>query len=173
MICFSINSNLFSQEDDRGFLVKIGQKAPDFSAKMIDGTTFKLSDNLGKIVVLQFTASWCSVCIKEMPLLEKEIWQIHKDKNFILIGVDRDEPLETVRKFAKATKITYPLVLDPGADIFGLYANKNSGVTRNIVINSTGEIVFMTRLFDQKEFDKMKEIIFKLVEESHQKLIEK
>ncbi len=168
IIIVTINISLFSQEDERGFLVKIGQKAPEFSTKTIDGSTFNLADNLGKIVVLQFTASWCSVCIKEMPHLEKEIWQPLKNRNFVLVGIDRDEPLETVIKFAKATKVTYPLLLDKGAEIFGLYANKDSGVTRNVVINANGEIVFMTRLFDKIEFEKMKQIIFNLVNENEE-----
>lgn len=164
MLIVIIISSAFSQEDERGFLVKIGQKAPDFSTKLIDGNDFKLSDNLGKVIILQFTASWCSVCIKEMPHLEKEIWQPLKNRDFLLIGVDRDEPIETVQKFAKFTKVTYPLALDIGANIFGLYANKNAGVTRNIVIDKSGNIVFMTRLFDKIEFEKMKKLVFELTD---------
>lgn len=162
VLIFIAKSLVFSQEDERGFLVKIGQKAPGFSTKLIDGNDFKLSENLGKVIILQFTASWCSVCIKEMPHLEKEIWQPLKNNDFLLIGVDRDEPLETVQKFAKFTKVTYPLALDTGANIFGLYANKNSGVTRNIVIDKSGNIVFMTRLYDIAEFEKMKKLVFEL-----------
>lgn len=69
--------------------------------------------------MLQFTASWCGVCRKEMPFIEKDIWQKHKDNEaFALCGVDRDEPLDKVVAFAQAmTGVTYPLGLDPGADI--------------------------------------------------------
>lgn len=155
----------FSQNstDDRGYLVKVGDKAPDFTATLNNGQTFKLSDQKGKIVMLQFTASWCSVCRKEMPHIEDEIWKKLNTKNFVLIGIDRDEPIETVNKFSEQTGITYPLALDPNADIFGLYANKEAGVTRNVIIDKEGKIVFMTRLYEEEEFKKMKELIFELV----------
>ncbi len=150
-------------QEDRGYLVKIGDVAPDFTTQLDNGSTFTLSEQKGKIVMIQFTASWCSVCRKEMPFIEKEIWQELKDKDFILVGVDRDEPIEKVKKFAKQTKISYPLALDPGSEIFMKYADKKAGVTRNIIINEKGEIVYLTRLFDREEFDGMKKVLFELV----------
>ena len=54
------------------------------------------------------------VCRKEMPHLEKDVWQEFKDNDLILIGVDRDEPLETVIQFQKDMGTTYPIALDPG-----------------------------------------------------------
>lgn len=144
---------------DSGYLVKIGQAAPDVSLQLIDGEMIKLSDLKGKVVVLQFTASWCSVCRKEMPHLEKEVWLPNKDKDFILIGVDYDEPLETVIAFQKQMQITYPMALDPKAEIFSQFAKKQSGVTRNVVIDQNGTIVYLTRLFDKDEFEGMKEKI--------------
>ena len=145
--------------NDRGYIVEIGELAPDFKMEFVDGSKSKLSDYRGQIVILQFTASWCSVCRLEMPHLEKDVWQAYKDKGVLLIGVDRDEPLETVIAFQKKIGTTYPLALDPGANIFGLFANKKSGVTRNVVIDKTGKIVFLTRLFEEKEYQKMLRVI--------------
>lgn len=152
-------------EKDTGYIVKIGQKAPNVVMNLIDGQAVGLQDLEGKVVVLQFTASWCSVCRKEMPHLEKEIWLPNKDKDFILIGVDYDEPLEKVAAFKKQMKITYPMALDPGADIFAKYAKKRSGVTRNVVIDKDGNIAFLTRLYDKKEFKAMKTKIEELLSE--------
>ncbi len=149
--------------DSVGYIVKDGQMAPNFKMQLIDGHTITLEELRGKVVMLQFTASWCSVCRKEMPFIEKEIWQLYKDKDFIVIGIDRDEPLETVKKFAEKMQITYPLSLDPNADIFGLFALKQSGVTRNVIINKEGQIIFKTRLFEREEFNLMKEEIEKLL----------
>lgn len=146
--------------DDRGYLVKVGDKAPDFSINLTDGKTVRLSDLKGKIVMLQFTASWCGVCRKEMPFIESDIWQKHKNNpNFALLAIDRDEPLETVMQFAASTKITYPIGLDPNADIFALYAQREAGITRNVIIDQTGKIIMLTRLYNEEEFAKMTSLL--------------
>lgn len=146
--------------EEYGYIVKIGQQMPDVSMKLTDGTEVTTSSLKGKIVMLQFTASWCVVCRREMPHIEKDIWQKHKDnKDFVLIGVDMDEPLDKVKQFQKDMKITYPLALDPGGDIFYTFAAKGAGVTRNVIIDKTGKIVYMTRLFKEDEFKEMVEVI--------------
>ncbi len=149
--------------DDRGYIVKVGDKAPNIQLQLTDGSSLTLDELKGKVVVLQFTASWCSVCRKEMPHLEKEVWLPNKDRDFILIGVDYDEPLEKVIAFKEKMKVTYPMALDPGAEIFAQFAHKKSGVTRNVVIDRTGHIVFLTRLFDKNEFNAMKTKIEELL----------
>ncbi len=149
--------------DDRGYVVNVGDQAPDnFELILQDGQKTSLKQLRGKVVVLQFTASWCSVCRKEMPHLEADVWKAYKDKNVMLIGVDRDEPIKTVQKFHDDMQITYPLALDPGAEIFGKFADKKSGVTRNVVIDTNGKIVFLTRLYDETEFNKMVKVIDQL-----------
>ena len=149
---------------EHGYVVKVGDEAPDFRIKEADGTEYMLSDLRGKVVMLQFTASWCSVCRKEMPYIEKEIWQEKKDEDLKVIGIDRDEPPETVRKFRNDIGITYPLALDPGAEIFSFFAEKKAGVTRNVIIDREGKIIFLTRLFEMNEFNEMKKIIFSELE---------
>ena len=64
-----------TKQDDRGYIVKVGEQAPDITITYTDGTTKKLSDFRGKVVMLQFTASWCGVCRREMSFIEKDIWQ--------------------------------------------------------------------------------------------------
>ena len=145
---------------DDGYLVKVGDKAPDFTINEAGGKTYKLSDLRGKVVMLQFTASWCSVCRTEMPFIEKDIWKEKKAEGLVVIGIDRDEPLDKVVRFKKDIKISYPLALDPGADIFGLFAQKEAGVTRNVIVNRSGKIIFLTRLYKTEEFEQMKKIIF-------------
>jgi len=155
LFIFLTNLVIPSEPDERGYIVKVGDDSPDFQMRLIDGSTITKQELKGKIVVLQFTASWCSVCRKEMPHLENEVWQKFKDQDFILIGVDRDEPLDLVKKFGDEMNITYPMALDPGADIFALFADKEAGVTRNIVLDKNGRIAFLTRLYDEKEFNAM------------------
>ena len=142
-----------NEPDSVGYIVRLGETAPDFEMELTDGQKVKLSSLRGKVVMLQFTASWCGVCRKEMPFIEKDIWLKHKDnKDFALFGIDRDEPLETVKAFAEKTGVTYPLALDPGADIFAKYADRKAGITRNVLIDKNGKIVMLTRLYNEEEF---------------------
>lgn len=156
MISFSQDKKVYGE----GYLVRVGDPAPDFTINETGGKTYRLSELRGKVVMLQFTASWCSVCRTEMPFIEKEIWQEKKNAGLIVIGIDRDEPAEKVIRFIKDIRITYPVALDPGADIFGLFAQKEAGVTRNVIIGRNGKIIFLTRLYKEDEFNKMKSVIF-------------
>jgi peroxiredoxin len=142
--------------DERGYIVKVGDMAPDFTLTTITGETVKLSGLRGRIVMLQFTASWCSVCRREMPFIERDIRQKYKDRpDFVLLGIDRDEPQDKVQEFVRQTKVTYPMGLDPGADIFALYAERSAGITRNVIIDREGRIVMLTRLYNEEEFASM------------------
>lgn len=149
----SVGDTMTPEADSTGYIVRVGEMAPDFTITLTDGKQVTLSSLRGKVVMLQFTASWCGVCRKEMPFIEKDIWLKHKDNaDFALIGIDRDEPLDKVLAFAKSTGVTYPLGLDPGADIFAKYALRESGITRNVLIDREGKIVMLTRLYNEEEF---------------------
>ena len=144
------------EPDSVGYIVRVGDIAPEMEMELTDGQKVKLSDLRGKVVMLQFTASWCGVCRKEMPFIESDIWQKHKaNPNFALYGIDRDEPVETVKAFAEKTGVTYPLALDPGADHFAKYADRKAGITRNVLIDKEGKIVMLTRLFNEEEFSSL------------------
>ena len=157
---FLLSINSFSQNNmNRGYKVKIGDLAPEINLKLLDGQLVTNESLIGKVVVIQFTASWCSVCIKEMPHLEKEVWQRFKDDDFILIGVDLKEELEVVEEFIQKTKVTYPFTIDKDGSFFESFTLPKAGVTRNIVLDKSGNISFLTRLFDQKEFQEMIEHI--------------
>jgi len=157
MFFLSCDNN--SKEISRGYSVKVGDQAPKIDLELLDGQ-FLTNHNLkGKVVVIQFTASWCSVCIKEMPHLEKDVWQRFKNDDFLLLGVDLKEELDVVESFIEETEVTYPFAIDKDGSFFESFTNQGAGVTRNIVIDKTGKISFLTRLFDLKEFQEMIEHI--------------
>ena len=157
-------SIIFSQTpDERGYIVKVGDKLPEFIMDFPDGSQLNSQDLKGKVTMIQFTASWCHVCREEMPHIENEIWKVYKKVDLNVIGIDRDESAEIIKKFAKEVKVTYPIALDIGADIFALFADRNSGITRNIIVDPNGKIAFLTRLFDPEEFYEMKNVIHSLL----------
>ena len=148
------------------YLVKVGDTAPDFTLELTDGSAFTLSEQRGKIVMLQFTAGWCGVCRKEMPFIERDIWQRHKDNSdFVLVGLDREETKEQIEAFIKKVGTTYPIAMDTNADVFASYALRNSGITRNVLIDKEGKIVMLTRLFNEEEFKSLVERIDKILAE--------
>ena len=149
---------------EHDYLVKVGDMAPDFSLPMTDGSTFTLSEQRGKVVMLQFTASWCGVCRREMPHIESEIWQRHKDNaNFVLVGVDREETKDVVDAYTQKVGTTYPMALDTAANAFASYALRQSGITRNVLIDRDGKIVKLTRLYNEAEFSGLVQAIDSLL----------
>jgi len=89
LLLLFLSSAAFAQTNsDRGYRVKVGDTVPNIVLHLTDGTTTSLQQLRGKVVVLQFTASWCSVCRKEMPHLESEIWQTFKDNSSVWITMN-------------------------------------------------------------------------------------
>ena len=154
-----------TKADDRGYIVKVGDMVPEFDLHLLDGTKLPISSLKGKVVMLQFTASWCGVCRKEMPFIEKDIWLKHKDNpDFALYGIDLKEDAETTKKFSELIPVTYPLTVDLEGKTFELFCQKGAGVTRNIILDRTGKIIMLTRLFDEAEFNSMVDLINKELE---------
>ncbi|MFQ5631079.1 MAG: peroxiredoxin family protein [bacterium] len=88
----------------------IGRPAGNFILKDIDGNTVTLADFIGKVIILDFWATWCAPCVKQMPeyvTLQKN----YAARGATVIGISVDEKAETVRKFAKKHKLNFPLLM--------------------------------------------------------------
>jgi thiol-disulfide isomerase/thioredoxin len=90
---------------------KVGHLAPDFVLKDLDGNTIRLSDLRGKMVFINFWATWCPPCRAEMPEIEA-VHQEYKDKGVVVLGVDISEPESTVRQYVQQGGFSWPIVLD-------------------------------------------------------------
>ena len=86
--------------------------APDFSLAMPNGKTFRLSEHRGKVVFVNFWATWCSPCREEMPAMER-LWNRHKEQGFMMVAVSVDNDPALVPPFVQKLKLTFPIALDP------------------------------------------------------------
>jgi peroxiredoxin len=150
-------------ENNRGYKIKVGDQIPEIKLQMRNGEVWTNKNFQGKVVVIQFTGSWCSVCRREMPELEEKVWKQFKDDDFLLIGIDTKESKEKVDAFINKIGVTYPIAYDVDGKIFSEFTIKGAGVTRNIVVNKNGKIIFLTRLYEEKEFNLMIQKIKSLI----------
>ena len=90
--------------------VRVGDLAPDFTAPRLDGGSFKLSDTRGKLVLLDFWATWCLPCLAEMPALKEIQETFGGDPRFLLVGVSCDEAAEAPAKYTKENALAWTQV---------------------------------------------------------------
>jgi peroxiredoxin len=95
-------------------------QTPEFSLNTPDGKKISLKDFRGKVVLLNFWATWCEPCREEMPAMEK-LYNEYKEKNFVVLAVAVKDRKQDAVDFVKELKITYPIALDPQAQVGNLY----------------------------------------------------
>jgi peroxiredoxin len=156
----AFTSSLFAQ--DEFTLVKEGQKAPDFSFSTENGQARKLSNLKGKVVWINFFATWCGPCRQELPRLQKEVYDKLKDNpQFELIILGREHSWEEIKKFTTENKYNMPFYPDPGRKVFSLYAKQN--IPRNFIIDKEGKVVISSTGFNEKEFGEILEKLQSLI----------
>ncbi|WP_297092174.1 TlpA disulfide reductase family protein [uncultured Draconibacterium sp.] len=146
---FSFSS--FAQ--DAFTLVKEGELAPDFTILLEDGSEKQLSDLKGKVVWINFFADWCPPCRKELPHLDKEVYEKFKDQAFEVLVIGREHDWTTVNNFKKEKGYKMPFYPDPKREIFSKYAKQN--IPRNFIIDKQGKIIVSSIGFNEKEFKEM------------------
>lgn len=112
--------------------------APDFTLTTFDGQEIRLSDLRGKVVVLNFWASWCKPCEEEADELE-QAWRLYRDKGVVFLGVDWVDTESAALDYIKRFNITYPNGPDTGTRISQAY--RIQGVPETFFVNRKGEIV--------------------------------
>ena len=100
----------------------------DFSAQALDGAPQSLSRLRGKIVILNFWATWCPPCRAEMPALDA-LWKKDKDKALAIMGVSLSEERQTVKDFVAKAGSSYPIFLDPSGELGGRFGVRSIPTT--------------------------------------------
>ena len=155
--CFAVVTFAAAQTDTTT-ITRVGDKAPVFTCKTIDGKTIDISKLQGKVVMINFFATWCGPCNLELPVLQKNIWDKYKNKdNFQLIILGRQHNESEVSNYVKSKKFTMPFAPDPERKIYGLYATQF--IPRNVIIGKDGRIIFQSMGYTPEEFKKIEDLL--------------
>jgi peroxiredoxin len=142
-----------SAEIAKTTLVKVGDKASDFTVEMLDGKQITLSKLKGKVVLVNFWATWCPPCREELKHVQKEIIDRFKGKDFVFLPISRGEKKATVEAFREKNGYTFAMGLDPKQSIFKLFASNY--IPRNFLIGKDGKIIYLSVGYDEKEFQEL------------------
>jgi peroxiredoxin len=112
--------------------------APDFILPDLSGKTIRLQDLRGKVVIVNLWATWCTPCVAEMPTLET-LWKAMAGKDLVLLAVNQDEATDGVRDWVDGRELTFPVLLDPHAQVAHEWGV--TGYPETFVVDRTGRIV--------------------------------
>jgi len=145
---------IINAQTDTTTFTKPGDIAPIFTCKTIDGKIIDIGKLKGKIIMINFFATWCPPCNLELPVLQKNIWEKYKDNpGFVLIILGREHSEKEVSDFVKNKNFNMPFAPDPGRAIFKLYASQS--IPRNYIIGKDGKIIFQNIGYTEEEFKKL------------------
>jgi peroxiredoxin len=140
--------------EDEAVKVRVGQQAPFFRIGTLSGTDFDLSEQRGKVVLLNFYATWCGPCMQELPHIE-DLWKEHRSNSgFAMLVIDREEPVATASAFVKKRGFSFPVAADPKREVYSLYAKEF--IPRTFLISSEGQIVYSSNGFHEEDIPKLR-----------------
>lgn len=113
-----------------------GDPAPDFTAQLADGSSFSLSEQKGKVVLLNFWATWCGPCVEEMPAFEKLYGEYGEKVSVLAVNCMEDK--DTVKQFISDNSYTFPIAYDVEGDVVMRYPS--DGIPYTLVIDGEGVI---------------------------------
>lgn len=99
--------------------INIGQRAPNFTLRDLQGNSVQLQDYEGMVVMLDFWAEWCPFCAGEFPVMQ-EAYRKYQDEGFVILGIHRTstESAATAEKFVKTVGATFPILLDNDDEVY-------------------------------------------------------
>jgi peroxiredoxin len=123
---------------------RVGEKMPAIEVDQASGGAFSLTAQKGKVVLVNFWATWCEPCQVEMPDLERRIWRKYKSSpDFVFIAIAREQDKDTVLGFQKShPNLTFPLAWDPARTEYARVAS--AGIPRTYVVDRRGVIAYQS-----------------------------
>jgi peroxiredoxin len=134
--------------------LEAGDPAPAFRLETLDGSSFALEDLRGKVVLLNFFATWCGPCRQELPHLQ-ELWNEHGGRDdFTLLVVGREETDESVREYMREHGYSFPAAADPERAVYSLFAEES--IPRTYLIARDGTIGYAAVGFEEADAGKLR-----------------
>ena len=130
----------FEQGQAIGTLTTLGEPAPDVTVTTVDGSTINLADLRGRVVLVNFFATWCGACLLEMPELQKTWDEFHTRDGFRMLVVGREETVASIQAFSAEHDFTFPLAADADHSAFDRFATDR--IPRTYLISRDGKIIF-------------------------------
>lgn len=155
---FALLALVVKAQDGSGDLVKVGQQMPAFTIVNDNGTQTLSSSLKGKVILVNFFATWCPPCQKELAEVQKTLWPKYKDnKDFALLVIGREHTDAELQKYNEKKGFTFPLYPDRNRAIYGAFA-KNL-IPRSYLVDKTGNVIYATKGYSDEEFAELKEKI--------------
>lgn len=138
------------------------EKAADFTGKSLSGKNIKLSEQRGRVVILNFWATWCAPCKKELPYFN-QLYAKYKNVGLEILGVNIDKNSDEAKEMSRDLSISFPLLLDPEGRILDLYKIRSMPTT--YVIGKDGLVHYVHWGFGPDEPARYEEEIRALLKE--------
>lgn len=137
-ITVALGYTFYTTFADQKDIVSVGEVAPNFVLKDMEGNEVELHDLRGKGVFLNFWATVCPPCVYEMPYMESN-FQKYKDQGIEVIAVNFDEQPIRIERFVERLNLTFPILLDPGLQVSQLYGVRELPAT--FLIDEDGIVI--------------------------------
>lgn len=146
-------------------VVEKGQQVPAFTINTGEGQNLSIEDYEGKVVLINFFATWCGPCRKELPFLQKDVFDKYKTKdNFEMMVIGRGHDQKEVDTFKNEQGFSFPMYGDKDKSIYTKFATRY--IPRNYIIDADGTIVYASQGFTEEEFDKMVDLLGQLIDDA-------